>query len=60
MGDAPKIVPPRRPDPGPVTRGPPIWLRDQAAARLTDSQLLREVVDRDLGTLFLRGNLRSR
>ena len=46
--------------PRPVTRAPPIRLRDQAAARLTDSQLLREVVDRDLETLFLRGNLRWR
>jgi hypothetical protein len=30
------------------------------SGRVTDSQLLREVVGRDLWTLFLRGNLRSR
>jgi hypothetical protein len=61
MDDAPEMVTAHAdPDPGPLTPRSPIWLRDPGSGRLTDPRLRREVVDRDLGTLFLGGSLRSR
>ena len=59
MDDAPEIVTPADPNRA-QSPAPADPAERSGSGRLTDSQLLREVVDRDLGTLFLRGKLRSR